>query len=91
MLHTIMSKESQDVTRSPFAQAEFGHCRSAQVELWERSAWEKVSMLHPEIFVRELCVTCHAVTVTIYDLHHLNRLSCYHLLKVTCLFGSDPL
>ena len=37
------------------------------------------SVLHPEIFV-----TCHAVTVTIYDINHMNRLFCHHILKVTC-------
>ena len=40
-------------------------------------------------FVTSLGVTCHSVTFTIYDLHHLNRIYCYHLLKVKCLFGSD--
>ena len=33
--------------------------------------------------VTELCVMCHTVTVTIYDLYHPNQLFCYHILKVT--------
>ena len=60
------------------------HSRSVQ-------QWQLASMLRPEIFVTELCVTCHAVTVTIFDLHHPNKLFYYHILKVTCLFGSDTL
>ena len=46
--------------------------------------------MHPEIYVTKLGVTCHAVTVTIYDLHHLNRPSCDRLLNVTCLFRFFP-
>ena len=55
----------------------------------ECQPWENGK--HVELFLTKLSVTCHAVTVTVYDLHHLIRLSCYHLLNVTCLFGSDTL
>ena len=48
-------------------------------------------LLHPEVFVTELCVTCHAVSVTIFDLLYLNILLFDHILKVTCLFGFDTL
>ena len=51
------------------------------------SIGQMASVLHPGIFVTKLGVTCQVVTVTIYDLHHLNGLLCYHLLKVTCLLG----
>ena len=37
----------------------------------------------------KLCVTCQALTVTIYDFHHLNRLLFYHVLKVKYIFGSE--
>ena len=49
--------------------------------------WQLVNVLRPEILVTKLGVKCQAVTVTIYDLHHLNRLLCYNISKVTYLFG----
>ena len=55
--------------------------------LWTCSNEEMPTVLHPNIFVTKLGVTCCAVTVTIYDIHLLNRPICYHILKVTCVFG----
>ena len=45
------------------------------------------SLLPPEICITKLGVMCHAVTVIIYNLHHI---FCYNLLKVSCLFGKNP-
>ena len=38
--------------------------------------------------VTKLGVACHTVTVTLNNLDHLNRLMCYHILNLTCWFGS---
>ena len=62
---------------------EISGCNSKQWQTW-------ISM-HPEKSVAKLGVPRHAVTVIIYDLHHLNILSCYHLLEIISLFGSHTL
>ena len=45
--------------------------------LGEFSKWQMMNVSHPDSSETKLCVTCPALTVKTYDLHHLNILSCY--------------
>ena len=56
---------------------------------------QMASVLHSEIIFNKIVCNMPPVTVTIFDLHHMNRLICYHilkfffyhfLLKVICIF-----
>ena len=117
IFHPIMLQKSQDVTRSPFAQAERSqsatcallHCPNAlklcPKQCWRQSLthlgnvgahmWHSGSVQHwangervtSWDFCNKIIYTMFPVTVTIYHLYHLNRLLCYHILKVICFFG----